>query len=256
MKTLFLSDVHLKGPGDIAHEKIIHFFDRLGGREAACGKRLSEQRLILDHLVIAGDFFDFWFARGDAIYPGFQQVVERLVALKNEGVTISYCEGNHDFFLSGYFSGKLLMDVYPEEAELSLDGLRLFVSHGDTVDRENLKYRALRRFLRSRFARILQQLLPLAFLWKAACLSSNMSKEVSGESQDRLAEAMYRFSLTKFEEGYDAVILGHCHKPLLRVIPDAARPKTFVTLGDWIIHDSYLLLDDGRFSMQRFQQTE
>jgi UDP-2,3-diacylglucosamine hydrolase len=253
MKALFLSDAHLNVPGEIAYEKMVHFLGQLGGREVACGKRLSKQTLILDHLVIVGDFFDFWFARGDEIYPVFQPVVERLVALKREGVQISFCEGNHDFFLSDYFSRKHRMEVYPEWAELAMDGLRIFVSHGDTIDRANLKYLALRRFLRSSLARLLQKRLPLALLWRAACLSSGMSKEVSVASQDRLAEVMYQFSLTKFEEGYDAVILGHCHKPLLRVIPGAARSKTFVTLGDWITHDSYLLLDDGRFSLHRFQ---
>ena len=124
----------------------------------------------------------------------------------------------------------------------NLDGLRILVSHGDTVDRGNRKYLALRGFLRGSFARRLQRLLPLELLWRLARLSSEMSKEMSRESQDRLTEVMYRFALEKFHEGYDAVILGHCHKPLLREIVSGDRKKTFVTLGDWITHDSYLLL--------------
>ena len=75
---------------------------------------------------------------------------------------------------------------------------------------------------------------------------------MSRESQDRLTEVMYRYALEKFHEGYDAVILGHCHKPLLRETLSGDRKKTFVTLGDWITHDSYLLFDEGRFTLQRF----
>jgi UDP-2,3-diacylglucosamine hydrolase len=252
MKTVFLSDTHLKGPGYAGHEKLIQFFDRLQGRGGTGSGEIANGTLTLDHLVIAGDFFDFWFGRGDTIYPGFRPVVDRMIALKREGVRISLCEGNHDFYLSNYFSHRLGIDVYPEWAEFTLDGLRILVSHGDTVDRGNRKYLALRGFLRGCSARHLQRLLPLKFLWRLARLSSEMSKEMSRESQDRLVELMYRFALEKFHDGFDAVILGHCHKPLLREILSGDREKTFVTLGDWITHDSYLLFDEGRFILQRF----
>jgi UDP-2,3-diacylglucosamine hydrolase len=172
--------------------------------------------------------------------------------LKQQGVRICLCEGNHDFFLGDYFTGRLGIEVYPEWAEFEIDGLRVLVSHGDTVDRGNRKYLALRRLLRSRFARALQRLLPLKLLWRLARLSSKMSKEMSGESQDRLAEIMHRFALGKFQEGYDAVILGHCHKPILREALYDGKPKTFATLGDWMANDSYLSYHDGRFSMNRF----
>jgi UDP-2,3-diacylglucosamine hydrolase len=252
MNTVFLSDAHLQGSGYTGHEKIMHFFNRLRGRGGTDNGRINAGILIVDHLVIAGDFFDFWLGRGDAIYPGFQPVVNRMVVLKQEGVRISLCEGNHDFFLTDYFSRKLGIEVYPDWAAFDLDGLRVLVSHGDTVDRSNRKYLTLRRFLRSSFARRLQQMLPMAFLWRLARLSSGMSKEMSRESQDRLTEVMYRFALDKFHDGFDAVILGHCHKPMLRGILSSDREKTFVTLGDWITHDSYLLLEEGRFSLQRF----
>lgn len=252
MKAIFLSDAHLKGPGDAAHEKLIRFFDRLRGRgHMGCGQ-VPDDPLIVDHLFIAGDFFDFWFGRGDAIYPAFRHIVERIATLKREGVRISFCEGNHDFFLGEYFSGRLGIEVYPEWAEVEIDGRRVLVSHGDTVDRGNRKYLALRGFLRNPFVYRLQRLLPLKLLWRVARLSSEMSKEMSGESVDRLVEIMHRFARGKFQEGYDAVILGHCHKPLLREELVDGRQKTFATLGDWITRDSYLLYDDGCFTLNRF----
>jgi UDP-2,3-diacylglucosamine hydrolase len=253
MKAIFLSDTHLKGPGDAAYGKLMHFLDRLQGRGGTDGGDRTADLFTVDHLVIAGDFFDFWFGRDDAIYPGFQPVVEKLVVLKKSGIRISICEGNHDFFLMDYFSRKLGMDVYPDGADFHLDDLRIFVSHGDTVDRANRKYLALRSFLRSPFARGLQLRLPLALLWLVARFSSEISKGISGESQDSLAEVMYRFALGKFQEGYDAVILGHCHKPILREVQSGGRQKTFVALGDWVDHNSYLFYNDGCFIMKSFQ---
>ncbi len=249
MKAIFLSDAHLKGPGDAAQEKLLRFFDRLRGRGHAGRGEAPDGALPIDHLVIAGDFFDFWFGRGDAIYPAFREIVERIAALKREGVRISLCEGNHDFFLGEYFSGHLGVEVYPEWADFAVDGRRVLVSHGDTVDRGNRKYLALRGFLRSPFGYRLQRLLPLRLLWRLARLSSRMSKEMAGESADRLVEVMHRFARGKFQEGYDAVILGHCHKPFLSEELCDGRRTTFATLGDWITHDSYLLYDDGRFTL-------
>lgn len=249
MTAIFLSDAHLRGPGDVAHAKLIRFFDRLRGRgHIGCGQ-VPDDQLTVDHLVIAGDFFDFWFARGDAIYPSFGHMVEKIAALKREGVRISLCEGNHDFFLEEYFFGRLGIEVYPEWADFEIDGRRVLVSHGDTVDRGNRKYLALRGFLRSPFVYRLLRLLPLKLLWWVAHLSSEISKEMSEESMDRLVETMHRFARGKFQEGYDAVILGHCHKPLLREELCEGRRKTFATLGDWTTCDSYLLFDDGRFTL-------
>lgn len=256
MRAIFLSDAHLKGAGDDAHPKLIRFFDRLQGRGDDGGGSISTDSPVVDLLVIAGDFFDFWFGRGDTVYPGFQPVIDRVAALKQQGVRICLCEGNHDFFLGDYFTGRLGIEVFPEWAEFEIDGLRVLVSHGDTVDRGNRKYLALRRFLRGRFSRSLQRLLPLKLLWWMARSSSALSKEMSGESQDRLAETMHLFAVGKFKEGYDAVILGHCHKPVLHEAICDGRRKTFATLGDWIANDSYLSCNDGRFSLNRFLSEE
>lgn len=255
MRAIFLSDAHLKGPGDASHPKLIGFLDRLRGR-GDDGGSASAGQLVVDHLVLAGDVFDFWFGRGDAVYPGFQTVIDRIAQLKQRGVRITLCEGNHDFFLHDYFTGKLGFEVYPDWAEFEIDGLRILVSHGDTVDRDNRRYLALRRFLRSRFTYTLQRLLPLKLLWRLARLSSEMSKKIPGTSETQLAEIMYRFALGKFQEGYDAVILGHCHKPILREAIYDGRIKTFATLGDWNTSDCYLSCRDGRFAMHHFLDGE
>ncbi|MFZ4440911.1 MAG: UDP-2,3-diacylglucosamine diphosphatase, partial [Syntrophales bacterium] len=205
MRAIFISDAHLKDPGDAAYQKLMSFFDTLRGSVDERNGEIPASAVVVDLLVIVGDFFDFWFERGDVVYPGFQPVIDRIAALKKQGVRICLCEGNHDFFLGDYFTGRLGIEVYPEWAEFDFDGLRVIVSHGDTVDRDNLKYLALRIFLRSRVAHVLQRLLPLKILWWIARLGSEMSKEVSEESQERLAKIMHRFAIGKFQEGYDAV---------------------------------------------------
>jgi len=255
MKTVFLSDAHLTGAPDGRGAKVLRFLDGLlEGQRRAGGKKngFAGRKAPLDRLVIAGDFFDFWFGRAGVIYPGFRPVVGKLSLLADSGCEILLCEGNHDFFLGDHFSGKPGFRVIAEWADIDLDGLRVLVSHGDTVDRRNRGYLALRALLRSAFFFRLQLLLPPAFLWRVSRIASETSKAVSGGAQDRLVEVMHRFALEKFAEGYDAVVFGHCHRPLIREESRGGRTKTFATLGDWITHDSYLVCENGRFSMHRF----
>jgi UDP-2,3-diacylglucosamine hydrolase len=252
MKAIFLSDAHLKSFTDPGYEKCLHFLDHLRGRAMASDDSGDERAITTDLLVVAGDFFDFWFERGGFIYPEFRPVIEKLVQLRQSGIRIILCEGNHDFFLADYFSGELGFEVCPGEVEFDLDGLRTLVSHGDTVDCENRRYLALRRFLRSPFSYRLQRLLPLRFLWLIARFSSEMSQGMSRNAQEILVEVMHRFAVEKYCKGFDAVILGHSHQAILREERIGGRQKTFALLGDWIIHHSYLVYENGYFTLNRF----
>ncbi|MCX5820940.1 MAG: UDP-2,3-diacylglucosamine diphosphatase [Deltaproteobacteria bacterium] len=252
MKAIFLSDVHLKRRSDPGYQKCMQLFACLRGRGVESGHSGDANTIVIDLLVIAGDFFDFWFEKEGRIYPEFRPVVESLVQLRQSGIRICLCEGNHDFFLADYFSGKLGIEVYPGDAEFMLDGLRSLVSHGDTVDRKNRRYLALRRLLRSSFAYRLQRVFPLRWLWWIARFSSKVSKDRTGDATDRLIEVMHRFAVEKCREGFDAVILGHCHAPSYREEQIGGRRRIIVTLGDWITHHDYLLYENGRFTLNRF----
>ena len=60
---------------------------------------------------------------------------------------------------------------------------------------------------------------------------------------------MEAFSLKKFEEGFDAVILGHCHKPQMKEYVIDGKRRIFATLGDWVKHHSYLCYEEGNFTL-------
>ena len=239
MKAVFLSDAHLKREHDCGYQKLLRFFSTI--------------RSGIDHLFIAGDFFDFWFCANGRIYPEYVTVISELRELQKSGVRVHFCEGNHDFSLASYFTGQLGMDVFTEWADIVLDGLRILLSHGDTVDTTNTSYLFLRRVLRTRLFGRVQKNIPSFVRWKMAELSSNMSKGLTEESKDQLAEKMNSFSIVKFHQSYDAVILGHCHKPILRQYVIDGREKTFATLGDWVEYYSYLLFDEGRFVLRFFE---
>lgn len=219
------------------------------------GKSLSPKVISdVEDLYIVGDFFDFWFSKNDRIYPEFRPMVDMLVALKKRGIHVHLCEGNHDFLLEDYFTDVLDIPISEEWLTITLDGKRVLISHGDTVDKEDKSYLFLRMILRSRLVRFLKKWLPQPVLWRIAKKSSEISKAALENPKSRLVEKMYQFAVDKFADGFDAVILGHCHVPVLREKSIGGKIKTFVTLGDWLVHNSYLYYANGRFELYYFKQ--
>jgi UDP-2,3-diacylglucosamine hydrolase len=254
MRTLFLSDAHLISRREPGYEAVMRFLEGLEGPgRASAGRHAPGGGQRCDALFLAGDFFDFWFGREGRIFPEFVPVIQRLAALRDQGVRIGLCEGNHDFFLGDYFAGTLGMEVYPEWADLALDGKRVLVSHGDAADPSDAGGALLRRMLRSRFLYGLQRVLPAPFVWRAARLASLTSRRVSGEMEDSIVGGLRRFALGKFEEGYDAVVCGHSHRPVIERYETGGRSRTFLTLGDWVTHFSFGVFENGAFALSFFR---
>lgn len=260
MKAVFIADAHLKSSQDFNYRKLMRFLALLvhpsEARALQQGEAEACRPIPTDDLYIGGDFFDFWFCRGREVYPEFQPVIQALTAIRDRGIRVYLAEGNHDFFLADYFTRMLEMEVFPDWATLHLDGHRVLFSHGDTVDRTNVRYLLLRGVLRSPFIYRLQRLVPLPLLWKIAAAGSAASKEQSRHSAERLSRILLDFSAKEIQKETDAVILGHCHKPILKEFQIENRRKYAITLGDWIRHYSYLHYDDGIFRLCFFDPGE
>jgi len=236
MKAVFIADAHLDGSDSDGYRYLMRFLSSIQGG--------------VDELFILGDFFDFWFAGKNGVYPGFSDIVERLLRMQKAGTNVSFFEGNHDFFLSDYF-GPHGIRIFPEGAAIDLDGRRLFLSHGDTVDTSNRAYFALRRLLRSNLFYQTQKRVPSPVLWSLSRMISGMSRSCGGgPSSNGLDGRINMFAMEKFAGGADAVILGHFHSPRFEQQIMHDRVRTFAILGDWIYHHSYLLYDDGKFLMK------
>lgn len=252
MKAIFISDVHLKHATDYRYGYLINFFDDIRDGKAKSfldvnktGNKITR----IDDLFIVGDLFDFWFCDKDKIYPHFTLIINKLVELQKAGIRIHLCEGNHDFFMTEYFHEVLGIEVFEEWADVQMNNIRALVGHGDTMDKANFKYLLLRKILRSRLFYHFQRFIPAQVRWTLAGFSSTASKEMTIEGGEEIVEKMLSFAVNKFQDGYDAVIVGHCHKPILRQYIADGKKKTFVALGDWIDHYSFLYYEDKKFIM-------
>lgn len=257
MRAIFLSDTHLRQDTADNYRFLLQFFHDLQKDirvSAEAGERTSAScGRPIDALYLMGDFFDFWFCKGDRYYPGFGRIIQTLKEIRDLGVQIHLFEGNHDFFLADYFVNRLGIAVYRDDASIDLDGRRFYVAHGDLVDQSNRSYLLLRKFLRSRFVYALQRMLPSRLLWRIALISSDTSKAMWEQTGKRLNDKMCRYALDVCGKGYDGVILGHSHQPLVWEFSVSGEQKVLVTLGDWLTHRSYLDYTDGRFNLRYYE---
>jgi len=256
MRAIFISDAHLRHANDERCGKLINFFNDI--KEGKVNRLVDFDKagtdpVYINDLFIAGDLFDFWFCQKEIIYPEFIPVINKLIELQKTGIRIHLSEGNHDFFMGEYFRDVLGMEVFEEMMNVRLDDLRVLIAHGDTIDSTNIKYILFRKFLRSPAFYNIQRFIPASIRWAVAGFSSTASKEMTMEDGDALVKKMLSFARDKLQEDYDAVILGHCHVPSINRYTIAEKKKSFVTLGDWINHYSFLYYEDNNFFLGYYQ---
>ncbi|HBI47548.1 MAG TPA: hypothetical protein DDX93_02330 [Smithella sp.] len=255
MKAIVISDAHLRKSSDDRYKKLMDFLDAIkkGNIPAPINHNATDTAPIhIDDLYIAGDLFDFWFCRKEKINPEFKPVINKLIELKEKGIRIHLSEGNHDFFMGEYFHDVLGMEVFEEMTNARLDNLNVLIAHGDTADSANIRYLLLRKALRSRTFYNIQRFIPVSISWTLAGFTSSASKELTVEDGYALVKKMASFALDKFQESYDAVVLGHCHVASLTHYTVAEKQRTFVTLGDWISYYSFLYFEDGNFFLRYY----
>ncbi len=233
----FLSDAHLGAESE----------QQEAGRRARLHDFLTSLPGRASVLYIVGDLFDFWFEYRTAIPRRHFDTLAVLRQVVHAGVEITYLNGNHDFWL-GPFLSELGMRTEHRALDLSIQGRRIWVHHGDGLIGGDLGYRALRKVLRHPWSIALYGLLHPDFGIPLAHLVSNWSRH-SREDRPPQPDRLWReIALPRFAEGYDTVMIGHFHQVLER----SEGGRTLFVLGDWIRQFTYLRLSNGAFTMENW----
>jgi UDP-2,3-diacylglucosamine hydrolase len=229
----FISDVHLN-----AHSP-----------QVEAGKL---QRLIpfLDHvltsskcLYIVGDLYNFWFEYHHVIPRVNLKLLAKLNQLVEQGVAVHYLTGNHDMWQNTYLSDEIGVTLYHRPIQVKHNGLQLFIAHGDDLAKNDRKLVWLRRIFENRLNIML-------YRWIHPDIGIPLAHWVTSRSAlqgDNKYDADYReFAIKKLQDGTDAVILGHTHKPIFQLIDD----KFYINLGDWISKFTYLEMTGKQFHLK------
>ena len=238
VRALFLSDIHL-------------------GTRACQAERLLE--FLRDYefqtLYLVGDIIDFWALRRSVYWPAeHNTVVQKVLRSARHGAQVVYIPGNHDEALRDYLEhafGAIVM--LREHVHVTADGRRFLLTHGDEYDQITTYARWLSVLGDMSYTWLLQvnrmlswwrRKLGIAGHWSLADYAKrNVQKAASFISGFETAIAHHVRG-----RGFDGVICGHIHTPVIRQIEDI----TYMNCGDWVDSCSAIVEHlDGRMELVR-----
>jgi UDP-2,3-diacylglucosamine hydrolase len=239
MSLYAVSDLHVRGPDDPIYRSLLTL--------------LNERAASGDVVVLAGDLFDLFVGNKKIFKDRYGEFYAALQSAGARGVEVHYIEGNHDFLIHKAFAGIPGLRIHPREVSLEIGGRKFFFAHGDMADRKDYRYRALRLFLRSPILRTFVALAPGELVDRIGRGSSDRSQkyrprlpsELPLGRMESLRKVYRSYAAEKIAQGYDFVVLGHCHDLDEMSFQIGGRPGQYVNIGFPRAHGSFVSWQPG-----------
>ncbi|MCY4523140.1 MAG: UDP-2,3-diacylglucosamine diphosphatase [Halobacteriovoraceae bacterium] len=214
MSWAFISDVHIKFPGDENQRIIKAFFDK-------------SEELGAEKIFLLGDIFDLMIGEKTEYLEHYHQFFTDLAA--SSAKEIHFFEGNHDFHLRKVWENikkfyPAIPPVFYHENGLVMEkgGKRIWISHGDDIEIGNPKYKVLRFIVRSFPAKFIGNLRFITFnrikliafcIHKLQKLVDKVFGKSSKLKEMDLIKSRFRESAVKIanRENAEIVVIGHSH---------------------------------------------
>lgn len=245
-KIYFLSDFHLGAPDAAAsllrEKKLIRFLNGIKNDAAA--------------IFIVGDLFDFWYEYKKVVPKGYVRILGKLAELTDSGIPVHFFVGNHDMWMTDYFTRELNIPVYFEPQTFTFQGRKIYIGHGDGLGPGDRGYKFLKKIFRNRICQWLFGIFPPYIGMGIANYFSRKSRAATGQHEEQfLGEdnewlVIYCREVLK-KEAFDYFIFGHRHLPIDMEVAPGSR---YVNLGDWIRYFSYAVLEDGQLSLKYYNE--
>ena len=123
----FISDAHIRTDNNYRARLLIKF--------------LRDIKSKMTHLYILGDLFEFWFEYNLVFPKDYFKTLATLYSLIQDGKKVHYVLGNHEVMI-GDFLKNFGFTVHSENTVLNINGKRVFLAHGNKLDKrffESLK---------------------------------------------------------------------------------------------------------------------
>ena len=91
-------------------------------------------------VTLLGDIFHFFIAHPKFETPAIRRLLDMVERLSAQGVSVTYVEGNRDFFLRGSYVERYFRQVVDEES-FTEGGRRFLATHGDLLNERDAPYR-------------------------------------------------------------------------------------------------------------------
>ncbi len=229
----------------------VHLDPRVPAREIAFCRFLD---WVIDHrpdaLILLGDIFEFWFGYDSIMFSRFLRPIVRLGTIRNLGIDIHYLVGNHDFLPGRVFSEYLDIQVHDDPILIRFGETLTYLSHGDEINSEDRGYQFLKSILRNPISQRLFRLIPASFAWHLGRVTSDTSRRYT-QHKNEMSPATFDCFVQKLaEQNITAIIHGHTHHPMDRIMTYGDRQIRHINAGHWFGPGHYILADSGAFELK------
>ena len=211
-------------------------------------------------LILNGDIIDMWQFNKYYFPASHISIFKRIIEFLGEGTEVYYLTGNHDENLRRFtdlhmgnlhLTDKLLLQVGDKKA---------WIFHGDVFD-ITMKYS---KFI-ARLGSIGYNLLIFANRTtnKLSMMMGYGKISLSKKIKDSVKSAIkfiddFETTATDLgiENGYDYVICGHIHRPVIKKVTNKEGSIMYLNSGDWIENLTTLEYANDKWTLFQYDETQ
>lgn len=209
-------------------------------------------------LILNGDFLDGWQFKKSYFPREHTLVVNEILRKAISGTKVYYLAGNHDDFLRKFTAFSTGNICIKEHLVLQLNGKRYWFFHGDIFDASVLISPSLAKLGGMGYD----------LLIRVNRMVDNLRESVGRERMSfagRVKQSVKK--AVKFiddfeknavhlgaQKGYDYVVCGHIHMPVIKEFEIEGRQITYMNSGDWVENLSALEFDGKGWKLEYFTE--
>lgn len=238
-----LSDIHLGTYGCHAKE-VLHYLNSVKPKK----------------LVLNGDIIDIWQFKKYYFPKSHLLVIKKIISLATKGTKVYYITGNHDEKLRKFSDTKMGNIQILDKLILKLDGKKAWFFHGDVFDAsvQHAKWIAKLGGWGYDFLILLNRCINY-FLVKLGREKYSLSKKIKNSVKGAV-RFISDFEKTAtdlaIENGFDFVICGHIHQPVIKTVKNENGCCTYLNSGDWVENLTALEYRNEQWSLYVYNTNE
>lgn len=192
-----------------------------------------------DSLILVGDIFHYWIGDDIAIRQPEPWLAEAILHLQTfaKHKPLYFVHGNRDFLMGHDFARYIGATLLPEQTILEVDGLQIYLSHGDELCTDDKGFMLFRQWSRKAWLQKLFFKLPMP--WRI-----NIANKARKQSNSKQAAVTYDTSKGEVTESavhaiykqypeLDGMIHGHTHRPQMHQLNVDGKAYWRLVLPDW-----------------------
>lgn len=241
VEVVVISDVHLGTYGCHAKELLKYL------------KSVKPKKLILN-----GDIIDIWQFKKRYWPKSHMQVIKHLAGLIANGTKVYYVTGNHDEMLRKFVGFKMGSFRIVNKVVLRMNGKRAWFFHGDVFDvtMQHSKWLAKLGAIGYDTLIVINRFVN----WVSEKMGKgriSLSKKVKNGVKSAVA-FINNFEQTAadiaIDKGYEYVICGHIHQPVMREVTSKKGSTMYLNSGDWIENLTALEYNQGEWKIYQYHE--